>query len=140
MGGQNVTSSNSKLTRGALAKAADVNLETVRYFEKIGLMPSPERSKKGYRVYGRADQQRLIFIRRAKTLGFATPEVKNLLAMVDGQVHCGEVQDMARTNIDAINDKIADLTKIRTALSHMANACTGNNAPECPIIDQLMES
>jgi len=137
---KNLHSPGHRLTRGALAKAAGVKAETVRYYENIGLMPPPERSAKGYRLYGQSQQQRLIFIRRAKELGFDATKTRALLAMIDGEADCGEAQAMAQINIAAIDEKIADLGKMRAALTAMAAACTGTNSPVCPIIERLMES
>jgi len=102
-------------------------------------MPPPERSANGYRLYGQNQQQRLIFIRRAKELGFDAPKTRALLAMIDGEADCGEAQALAQNNIAAINEKIADLSKMRAALTAVAAACTGTNSPTCPIIERLME-
>jgi MerR family mercuric resistance operon transcriptional regulator len=125
-------------SRGALAKAASVNIETVRFYEQKGLMPEPPRTAAGHRRYSQAHLERLMFIKRAKELGFQLEETGKLLAMVDGDVDCGAVQDIANANIALINAKIADLTQMRDSLSETANKCTGGQVPECALIERLL--
>ena len=98
------------LTRGALAKATDVNIETIRYYEKIGLMPDPVRTGAGYRVYDETDLKRLLFIRRCRELGFSLDEVRGLFGLVDGGAYtCAEVRDLSIVHLGDVRQKIRDL-------------------------------
>lgn len=126
-------------TRGAIAKAAGVNLETIRFYEKIGLMPDPPRTTAGYRVYSHDHLKRLKFIRRTRELGFTNQEVKGLLEMVDGTYACDDVKDIALSNVDLIQNKMADLDKMKRALTSMAAECSGGQTPDCAIIDRLLD-
>jgi len=126
-------------SRGALAVEARVNLETIRFFEKIGLMPNPPRTEAGYRVYSHTHLKRLKFIRRSKELGFTNGEVSGLLNMVDGTYACNDVKNIALSHADLIVEKMNDLAKMKQALEAMASQCSGGNTPNCAIIDQLFE-
>lgn len=135
-----MTSSQKRdFTRGAIAKEAGVNLETIRFYEKIGLMPDPPRTAAGYRVYGHDHLKRLKFIRRTRELGFTNQEVKGLLEMVDGTYACDDVKDLALSNVDIIRSKVADLNKMKRALTSMAAECSGGDTPDCAIIDRLLD-
>ncbi|NNE06705.1 MAG: helix-turn-helix domain-containing protein [Xanthomonadales bacterium] len=126
------------ITRGKLAKLARVNAETVRYYEKQGLMPEPPRSQGGHRVYGPSHVKRLAFIRRCRELGFNLGEIRGLLKLVDGgTLTCGEV--LARTNehIADIQAKIRDLEEMERSLTRMASQCSGKAIPDCPIVEKL---
>jgi len=126
-------------TRGELAKEAGVNLETIRFYEKIGLMPDPPRSAAGYRCYSTDHLKRLKFIRRSRELGFTNNEVGNLLEMVDGIYVCNEVREIAMDNVSLIAQKMADLNKMKKSLETMASQCRGGTTPDCAIIDRLLE-
>ncbi|WP_262696035.1 MerR family transcriptional regulator [Kordiimonas aquimaris] len=126
-------------TRGKLAKEAGVNLETIRFYEKIGLMPDPPRTGAGYRCYSIDHLKRLKFIRRSRELGFTNNEVSGLLEMVDGSYACDEVRDIALVNAGIIAGKINDLAKMQAALEGMAAECSGGETPDCAIIDRLLE-
>lgn len=129
----------SDWSRGALAKKAGVHLETIRFFEKIGLMPNPPRTGAGYRVYSNDHLKRLKFIRRTKELGFTNKEVSALLNMVDGSFACDDVKNIALTHASLIANKMDDLAKIKQALEHMASQCSGGNTPNCAVVDKLLE-
>lgn len=117
------------------------NLETIRYYEKIGVMPEPPRTSKNYRAYDEGHVGRLRFIMRARELGFSLEEVRDLLALVDGGAQtCGEVQALANAHLACVRAKIADLTRIEHVLSSTVAQCTGNDVPECPVIDALTEA
>lgn len=129
------------LTRGALAARTGCNLETIRYYERIGLLPPPPRSAGGYRLYGRDLLKRLNFIRRSRELGFALAEIRGLLRLVDGRKFtCAQVETLARDHVHEIRRKIADLRKFQRVLETMASQCSGGTVPECPIIDALFEA
>ena len=128
------------LRRGDLARLTGCNLETIRYYETIGVMPEPPRSSKNYRVYDDTHVTRLRFVMRARGLGFTLDEVRDLLAMVDGgQQTCGEVQALATAHLASVRAKIADLKRIEQVLSSTVAQCTGDDVPECPVIDALTE-
>lgn len=126
------------LTRGKLAAATGCHIETIRYYEKIALLPQPKRTASGYRIYGREDIKRLGFIRKLRALGFTLDETRGLLTLVDGHDYtCGDVQAIAVAHIDNIRAKIGDLRKMETTLGEMVRACSGGDLPECPIVDDL---
>jgi len=134
-----ITSQKRDFTRGAIAKESGVNLETIRFYEKIGLMPNPPRSAAGYRIYSPDHLKRLKFIRRTRELGFTNQEVTGLLEMVDGTYACDEVRDIALASVEIIARKMADLDKMKQALTTMASECSGGETPDCAIIDRLLE-
>jgi len=125
---------------GVLAERSGVNIETIRYYEKIGVMPKPARSAGGYRVYGNDHARRLHFVRRGRELGFSLDELRGLLRLVDGHAYtCQEVHALTIEHLKDIRQKIADLRRLERAMSDMATQCTGDQVPECPIIDALFE-
>ena len=129
---------NKQLSRGALASRSGVNSETVRYYEKIGLMPDPTRSSGGHRVYEQEHVRRLSFIRRTRELGFTLREVRGLLALVDGGDYtCAEVRDRTLAHLDDVATKIRDLQKMQRTLKSISSKCDGGLVPDCPIVDAL---
>lgn len=129
-----------KPTIGYVAKVTGCNIETIRYYERIGLLPKPPRSDGGYRMYSAEDIKRLNFIRRSRNLGFHLNEVRDLLSLVDTNTYtCAEVKDITMNHLAETEQKIADLTKLRKVLKDMASQCEGEKIPECPIIDVLFK-
>jgi MerR family mercuric resistance operon transcriptional regulator len=129
------------LTRGALAALSGCNVETIRYYEQIGLLPAPPRSHGGHRLYGHDLVKRLNFVRRARELGFTLEEIRRLLRLVDGGNYtCAQIETMALEHARDIRQKIAHLNKLKSALETMASQCTGGEVPGCPIIDELFDS
>ncbi|WP_288356110.1 helix-turn-helix domain-containing protein [uncultured Cycloclasticus sp.] len=127
------------ITRGELAKRTGCNLETIRYYEKIGLMPDPSRSKAGYRQYDQNHLKRLQFIMRGRELGFTMEDLKSLLGLVDKKaVSCSEVSILAKGHLESVQQKITDLKRIERALSNTLISCSGKDVPECPVIDTLL--
>ena len=127
-----------RITRGRLAKLTGCNIETIRYYEGVGLMPEPKRSKGGYREYEETDIRRLSFVRRCRELGFSLDDIRGLLELVDGGGHsCGEIQNMTLAHVSHIRTKISDLRRIERILKEMATKCEGGDVPECPILDAL---
>lgn len=125
---------------GEFARRAGVNIETVRYYERRGLMPEPERRDSGYRQYREADLERLRFIRRAQELGFTLSEIEELLELrTDPQTTAAEVKARAEEKIADVSARIADLERIRHALEHLAGQCKGGRGPtgDCPLLDAL---
>lgn len=127
------------LTIGQLAKKAHVNVETIRYYERRGLMPEPSRRQSGYRQYSQDAVARLQFIRRAKELGFSLTEISELFSLrVDPHTTCGDVKRHAQAKIADIEEKIESLVKMKLALVRLTASCRGRGpASECPILEAL---
>ena len=126
---------------GELSKQSGVNLETIRYYEKIGVMPAPSRSAGGYRIYDADHLKRLSFVRRSRQLGFSLDEIRGLLRLVDGHAYtCAEVRALTLDHLAEIRRKIADLNRLKRVMVEMAAQCSGERAPECAIIDALFDA
>jgi len=126
------------MTRGELANRTGCNAETIRYYEKIRVMPEPPRSASGYRQYDETHEQRLRFVMRGRELGFAIEELKNLLNLVDrNAVSCGEVEKLAKLHLGSVRKKIDDLKRMESVLSDTVRSCSGRDVPKCPLIDTL---
>ena len=135
-------SEKTKYSVGDLAAACDCKVETVRYYEKTGLMPEPPRTIGGHRVYSLEHLKRLVFIRRSRELGFTIEQVSELLCFVDEPGHsCGEVKAMSMLQARGVQDKINHLKRLQKALNDMAARCKGRNykIKDCPIIDALFD-
>jgi MerR family mercuric resistance operon transcriptional regulator len=128
----------ARLSIGALSKATGCNIETIRYYERIGLLPKPPRTQGGHRQYGEAELKRLTFVRRSRALGFTLDEIRGLLGLVDGGAYtCGEVKVITLDHLEEIRRKIADLTRLEAVLQDMADECEGGTVPDCPVIEAL---
>jgi MerR family mercuric resistance operon transcriptional regulator len=127
------------MTTGQLAKIAEVNIETVRYYEKRGLIPKPRRRESGYREYPEETVERIRFIKHAKELGFSLKEIGELLSLrLDSETPCSEVKERARLKLRDIEQKIATLRKMKKALKELTDVCSGKGpASQCPILDAL---
>lgn len=127
------------LTIGQVASAANVNVETIRYYERRGLIPEPERSPSGYRQYTRAAVRRLRFVKRAQVLGFTLAEISELLELrADPGRSCEQVEVEASRTIQRIDRKIAELRRMRSALAPLRRACRERpSSEECPLLDAL---
>lgn len=129
------------LTRGAIAKRTGVNIETVRYYERIGLLPAPPRSAAGHRMYDGDMLRRLHFIRRCRELGFTLDEVRGLLRLVDGGGYtCGEVKALTTAHLGEVRRKLADLERLEKVLREMVAGCAGGEVPQCPVIEALFQA
>lgn len=124
---------------GQLAKATDVNIDTIRYYERIGLIPEPSRQKSGYRQYSERDIAQIRFIRRAQKLGFSLKEIGELLALrVDSVETCDQVRQRAEEKVDVIENKIEALQRMHTILSDLIRSCDQRELSGiCPILDVL---
>jgi MerR family mercuric resistance operon transcriptional regulator len=124
---------------GELSKRTGCNIETIRYYERISLLPAPTRSDGRYRIYETADVRRLAFVRRARELGFTLDEVRTLLALSanDGQGACAEVRELAARHLVEVRAKIADLRAMERVQADAVKRCTVGELPGCPIIDAL---
>lgn len=126
------------MKRGDLARATGCNLETIRYYENVGVMPPPRRAENGYRVYAEEDRRRLSFVMRGRELGFSLEEIKGLLALLDtDSVTCEEVFRRTERHLESVRQKIRDLKRLERILSATAAQCSGDQVPECPVIDAL---
>ena len=136
-----VAPSGKLLTRGLLAARTGCNIETIRYYGRVGLLPPPPRSAGGHRLYGHDLVRRLNFVRRSRDLGFSIEEIRELLRLVDGGSYtCAQVERLARDHAREIRCKIADLRRLQRVFETMAAQCTGGAVPDCPIIDALLAS
>ena len=127
------------LTISPLARQAGVGIDTVRYYERMGLLPEPPRRASGYRVYPTETLQRLQFIRRAKTLGFSLEEIKELLELSSRSGSgVGAVKASAAAKLQDVEERIAELERMRDGLRQLVDACPGHGAPQdCPILNAL---
>lgn len=131
--------SNKPLTIGALAKAADVNIETIRYYQRIGLINEPVKPAQGYRIYPEETLSRIKFIKRAQQLGFSLQEIQELLELGDG--HCDDIRLRAEQKQTQIDKQIKDLKKLRSTLADLINSChKSTKANHCAIVDALTAS
>ena len=130
--------SGKRLQRAELARRTGCNLETIRYYEKTGMMPDPPRTASGYRVYDETHISRLRFILRARELGFSIEQIRGLLDLVDGGTQtCAEVKERTERHLADVRAKIADLKRIERVLSETAEQCSGEDVPECPVLEAL---
>jgi len=123
------------LTIGLLARAADVNIETIRYYQRKRLITEPAKPQTGYRQYDISIINRIHFIKRAQKLGFSLKEIADLLAMGDGD--CADIKKRAEEKRGIINTQIEDLTKLRKTLDNLIHSCNTNGDTHCPIIETL---
>ncbi len=127
------------LTIGKLATAAGVGVETIRFYEREGLLTKPARKRVGYRQYSAEAVTRVLFIRRAKELGFTLKEISELLKLrVNPGKSCADVRAVAKAKIVDVEAKMADLARIKAALEKLARACSGKGSTtECPILEAI---
>ncbi len=120
-------------TIGRLAEEAGVNVETVRYYQRQGLLSHPPRPQQGFRQYPPESVERIRFIKRAQRLGFTLPDIRELLDLDDG--HCEEVQALAEKKLAEMDARIRDLSRMRESLSELLQQCrAGQGSPQCPLI------
>lgn len=127
------------LNTSELAFQAGINKETIRFYEKKKLLPEPQRTESGYRQYTQNDLKRLLFIKRAKELGFSLFEISELLAIADGAIYkCHDVRKIAETKLEYINQQIKQLNKLKKSLSKLITECQhAKKITNCPIIESL---
>lgn len=125
---------------GQVAKEASVNIETIRYYERLKLVPKPERTESGYRVFTAEVVQRIRFIKRSQDLGFTLTEIQELLALTEsGERTCEQVREFATQKLNEIELKIRDLQNIQSALQVLLSKCAEGENSICPIIERLQE-
>lgn len=131
-----------RMTIGALGEATGVGAETIRYYERIGLLPAPARTAAGYRVYEREHVRRLNFIRRGRELGLSLDAVRELLSLASDRLRsCARVDRLVHEHIDDLDHKIAGLQQLRGALQRLADSCRGGGKiADCRILEALQEA
>lgn len=128
----------SGLTIGHLANESGINVETVRYYQRIGLITEPEKPQQGFRKYSRETVNRIKFIKRAQELGFSLKEIAELLELGEG--HCSDIQIRAQNKRDKIQQQINDLQVLHNTLNGLIAACeAGENKNGCPIVQSLLQ-
>lgn len=126
---------------GELSRRTGVNIETIRYFEKVGIIATPSRTHGGHRVYDEGHVRSLGFIRRARELGFTLAAVRALLALSDREDgYCAEFRDLTMRHLLAVRAKLADLRRLERGLAAMVAGCGDGKVPECPVLDALRGS
>src|SRR5262245_7667146 len=134
---RNMDPASGGMTIGAAARAAGVHVETLRYYQRLALVPEPARPAGGFRRYGADTVARLRFIKRAQELGFSLEETRNLLSLGDGR-SCEATRRLAEAKLAKIEARLRDLQRMRRALVKLVEACAGaRQAPPCPIIATL---
>jgi Hg(II)-responsive transcriptional regulator len=131
-------SQSTHFTIGRLADAAGVGIDTVRFYERRGLLPTPKRTASGYRLYDAESISRIRFVRRAKDLGFTLDEIQNLLKLQDNAGPKAEVKAITKLKLEQIDAKITDLTRMRSVLESLSAECSGKGSVSgCPIIEAM---
>jgi len=124
-------------TIGRLSSATGVKIETIRYYEKIGIMPNPPRSSGKQRIYSPTHLARLNFIKRSRDLGFGLDAVRSMLGLNDETPSCRDVHALTTEHLAEVRQKIADLKRLERTLSEITKECARGDTPDCPIIDAL---
>ncbi|MBA1148868.1 helix-turn-helix domain-containing protein [Ectothiorhodospiraceae bacterium WFHF3C12] len=125
---------------GELANETGVNIETIRFYEREGILPAPEREANNYRVYAPTHLRRLRFVRRARDLGFTLDDVRALLSMVDGGDYtCATVKSLGEEHLEDVRAKIADLRRMEEALAEVVACCSGEQTPDCSMLETLFD-
>jgi MerR family mercuric resistance operon transcriptional regulator len=133
-----VTKARAAMSIGAAARRAGVNIETIRYYERAGIVPKPARTAGGQRVYGAADADRLAFVRRARELGFTLGEIRALARLAAGPgAACDEVLAMTRAHLAQVRQKLRDLARLEAVLARLAAQCGRGRPRACPVIEAL---
>ena len=125
-------------TIGDMGKATATKIETIRYYERIGLLPAPDRTAANYRRYGAAHRSRLSFVRHSRDLGFTIEEIRSLLDLSDDPARdCGEADRIATAHLEQVEAKIAQLMLLRDELARIVGRCRGGIAADCRVIEAL---
>lgn len=126
------------LAIGPVAELSGVNIETIRYYERVGLVPKPRRTAGGRRIYGAEHIRLLSFIRRARELGFSLEQIRALIRLGGPQsTNCEQIRDVTSRHLDDVRSKISDLRKLEKLLANTVAKCASGSAPICPVIDVL---
>ncbi len=128
------------MTIGTVSKRTGCKIETIRYYERVGLLFAPVRSSGGHRHYDHDALKRLNFILRARRLGFTLDTVRALLSLADGEgKSCAEVEGIAGDHLAEVRGKLEDLAALERVLTDMVDRCRGGTMPDCPLIEALFE-
>lgn len=128
----------AQVTIGRLSTRAAVNIETVRYYERIGLLPSPPRTEGGHRLYGEPHVKKLTFVRRARELGFTLEEIRALMRLADERPpSCARARSLATKHLADVREKIADLRRMERVLTQTVALCEEGDRPDCPLLEAL---
>ena len=123
---------------GELSRATGTNIETIRYYERIGLLPEPDRTAANYRSYSDTHRARLAFVRHSRDLGFTIEEIRSLLDLSDDPARdCSEADRIASAHLEQVEEKIAQLTLLRDELTRIVGRCRGGIAADCRVIEAL---
>jgi MerR family mercuric resistance operon transcriptional regulator len=123
---------------GVLSARSGVNIETIRYYERVGLLAKPARTAGGFRLYGPEDASRLGFIRRTRDLGFSLDDIRRLLDLADRKSRsCRRVHDIAAAHLVEVRTRLADLRRMERVLADMVKACAEGDLPDCPLMEAL---
>ena len=123
---------------GELSRATGTNIETIRYYERIGLLPAPSRTAANYRSYGDAHRARLAFVRHSRDLGFTIEEIRSLLDLSDHpERDCADADRIATRHLQQVEEKITQLTLLREELTRIVGRCRGGIAADCRVIEAL---
>ena len=136
---RSITASRAEnLPIGQLSRLSGVNIETIRYYERIKMLPPPPRTGSGRRVYDSTHLRTLVFIRRSRELGFSLDEIRALIRLGGpAKATCREVREIAAHHLEDIRAKLSDLKKLERLLASTVARCSGRTAPECPVLDIL---
>ena len=127
-----------RLSIGALSKRTGCNIETIRYYERLTLLPKPARTAGGHRAYGADHLRRLRFVRRARQLGFTLDEVRALLRLASGsEGSCAQVRELAAVHLASVQAKLTDLRAMERTLAETVERCGTSDQPSCPLIEAL---
>lgn len=131
----------TRISIGELSRRSGVNIETIRYFEKVGTIAAPPRTEGGHRVYDEDHVRALGFIRRARELGFSPDEVRAILNLGGpGRACCGEVREIAAHHLKEVRTKMADLAEIERLLASTIEQCSGGSDSDCAVIDMIEDA
>ncbi|MET4260187.1 MerR family mercuric resistance operon transcriptional regulator [Bradyrhizobium sp. S3.12.5] len=123
---------------GELSRDSGVNIETIRYYERIKMLPAPPRTASGRRAYGPAEKRTLAFIRRSRDLGFTLEEIRALLVLGGPErASCADVHKIASTHLANVRNKLSDLVKLEAILADTVAQCSDGATPDCPVLDIL---
>lgn len=136
---RNITSSGAEnISIGKLSEFSGVNIETIRYYERIKMLPAPPRTVSGRRVYGPVEKRTLSFIRRSRDLGFTLEEIRALLVLGGPErASCADVNKIASAHLANVRSKLADLVKLESILAETVAQCSDGASPDCPVLDIL---
>ncbi len=123
---------------GNVAKLTGVKIETIRYYEKAGVLTSPERGQNGYRLYTKAQIERLMFVKRCRELGFSLSDTTSLLSLADSKNRtCRQISAVAGMRLMEVREKIVDLHRMEAVLENYVDVCPGDTSTDCPIVASL---